>query len=84
MYRWMTLAVVVALAAICAKHAGAEGATDLEARFNYLSQHGNVQCSVQFENSIKTMPSDANGVLLLRADGRSPLSTAVGWAQEVF
>jgi len=59
MYRWMTLAVVVALAAICAKHAGAEGATDLEARFNYLSQHGNVQCSVQFENSIKTMPSDA-------------------------
>ena len=57
--RRMTLAVVVALAAICAKHASAETATDLEARFNYLSQHGNVQCSVQFENSIKIMPSDA-------------------------
>jgi hypothetical protein len=57
--RRMTLAVVVALAAICAKHASAEGATDLKARFNYLSQHGNVQCSVQFENSIATMPSDA-------------------------
>lgn len=55
----ITLAVVVALAAICAKHASAEGATDLEARFNYLSQHGNVQCSVLFENSIKIMPSDA-------------------------
>jgi hypothetical protein len=57
--RRMTLAVVVALAAICAKHASAESATDLKARFDYLSQHGNVECSVQFENSIATMPSDA-------------------------
>jgi hypothetical protein len=55
----MTLAVVVALAAICAKHASAESATDLKARFDYLSQHGNVECSVHFENSIATMPSDA-------------------------
>jgi hypothetical protein len=47
----MTLAVV-ALAAMSAKHATAEDAADLAARFNYLSQHGNVQCSVQFENSI--------------------------------
>ena len=28
-------------------------------RFEYLSQHGNVECSVQFENSIKIMSSDA-------------------------
>jgi hypothetical protein len=32
----------------------AEEATDaaaVKSRFDYLSQHGNVQCSVQFENS---------------------------------
>jgi hypothetical protein len=56
--RRMTLAVVVALAAVCAKHASAEGPTDLTARFNQLSQHGNVECSVQFENSISTMTAD--------------------------
>jgi hypothetical protein len=55
----MTLALVVALVALCAKHAGAESGTDLKGRFNYLSQHGNVQCSVQFENSIKLMRSSA-------------------------
>ena len=56
--RRMTLAVVVALAAICAKHASAESVTDLKARFNYLSQHGNVQCSVQFEKLISSAPMD--------------------------
>ena len=43
-------------------HANAEGAVsgaDLRARFEALSQHGNVECSVQFENSIKLMPFDA-------------------------
>jgi hypothetical protein len=28
-------------------------------RFEYLSQHGNVQCSVRFEHSIASMPTDA-------------------------
>jgi hypothetical protein len=56
--RRLTLAVVVVLAAICPKHVSAEGPADLEARFKYLSEHGNVQCSVQFENSISTMPVD--------------------------
>jgi hypothetical protein len=53
--------VVVALAAMFPKHARAEGpdnAADLKARFQALSQHGNVQCSVQFENAIGTMPAD--------------------------
>jgi hypothetical protein len=31
----------------------------LHSRFDSLSQHGNVECSVQFENSIATMPADA-------------------------
>jgi hypothetical protein len=44
---------------MCTEFARAESATDLAARFTYLSQHGNVECSVQFENSIATMPSDA-------------------------
>ena len=30
-----------------------------KSRFDLLSQHGNVECSVQFENSIATMPADA-------------------------
>ena len=31
----------------------------LKSRFELLSQHGNVECSVKFENSIATMPADA-------------------------
>jgi hypothetical protein len=31
---------------------------DLKARFEALSQHNNVECSVQFEKSIATMPAD--------------------------
>ena len=30
-----------------------------KSRFDLLSQHGNVECSVQFEKSIATMPPDA-------------------------
>jgi hypothetical protein len=32
--------------------------TKLKERFNYLSQHGNVECSVQFEKLIVTMTPD--------------------------
>ena len=35
------------------------GDAALKSRFDQLSQHGNVECSVQFENSIATMPADA-------------------------
>jgi hypothetical protein len=31
---------------------------DLKARFEALSQHGNVECSVQFEKLIATIPAD--------------------------
>jgi len=60
----LMIALVVALSfgPLCAMHASAEGPeedTHLTARFNYLSQHGNVECSVQFEKSIATMPPDA-------------------------
>src|SRR5262245_26877300 len=60
-------------------------AAAVKSRFEHLSQHGNVQCSVQFEHSIASMPNDAKASrLLLRSHGRSPLPAAVGWAQEVF
>jgi hypothetical protein len=36
----------------------AADATAWKSRFEYLSQHGNVQCSVQFERSIAMMPND--------------------------
>lgn len=47
---------------LSAKHAGAEGpdeGANLAARFKFLSQHGNVECAVQFEKSIATMTRDA-------------------------
>jgi hypothetical protein len=43
----------------CASAEGPDNAADLTARFKDLSQHGNVECSVQFEKSIATMPQDA-------------------------
>jgi hypothetical protein len=60
-------AVAVALAllacgpflAACAHAEEAGGEAVLKSRFEYLSQHGNVECSVKFENSIATMPPDA-------------------------
>jgi hypothetical protein len=42
-------------------YSNAEEANDdatLKSRFEYLSQHGNVQCSAEFERSIATMPAD--------------------------
>jgi hypothetical protein len=56
--RKVIVAVVIAFALICPKHASAQAPEDLTARFKHLSQHGNVECSVQFENSIASMPSD--------------------------
>jgi hypothetical protein len=58
----IALALAIALAAMFPKHASAEGpdnVSDLKARFEALSRHGNVQCSVQFENAIGAMPADA-------------------------
>ena len=56
------LTAALSLAPLFLNRANAEGpdnAADLTARFQYLSQQGNVECSVQFEKSIATMPPDA-------------------------
>jgi hypothetical protein len=57
------IALVAALSfgLVGAQNASAEGPDDsnLAARFKHLSQHGNVECSGQFEKSIATMPQDA-------------------------
>jgi hypothetical protein len=65
--RRRTIRLTIALAAALSfgalrAQAGAEGpeeGANLAARFKFLSQHGNVECSVQFEKSIATMPQDA-------------------------
>src|SRR5262245_8269436 len=55
----MTIALALALAATqCPRYAYAENLSDLTARFNHLSKHGNVECSVTFGNSIGTMPAE--------------------------
>src|SRR5215468_10056819 len=54
----LVLAAVLWVAPPLPNHANAEGAVtgaDLRARFEALSQHGNVECSVQFEKLIGTM-----------------------------
>ena len=65
-HRPRTIGVIALVAALSfglvgAQNASAEGPDDssLAARFKHLSQHGNVECSAQFENSIATMPADA-------------------------
>jgi hypothetical protein len=58
----IALAAALSLGPLCSKHASAEGpdeGADLTARFQSLSQHGNVECSAQFEKSIATMPPGA-------------------------
>ena len=58
----LALAAALLLGPLCSKHASAAGpdeGADLTARFQSLSQHGNVECSAQFEKSIATMPPDA-------------------------
>src|SRR5262245_22153929 len=57
----LVLGTALWLAPLLPNHANAEGAVsgaDLRARFEALSQHGNVECSVQFEKLIGTMPAD--------------------------
>jgi hypothetical protein len=57
----VALAAALSLGPLVPTHATAEGpdnGADLKARFQFLSQHGNVECSAHFEKSIATMPSD--------------------------
>jgi len=57
----MVFAAALWFAPLLPNHASAEAAVsgaDLRARFEALSQHGNVECSVQFEKLIGTMPAD--------------------------
>ena len=57
-----TISALLICAAFAVASASAEESNDdagLKGRFQSLSQHGNVECSVQFENSIATMPTDA-------------------------
>jgi hypothetical protein len=59
--RLIALAAALSLGALFPKHASAEGpdhGADLTTRFQSLSQHGNVECSVQFEKLIGTMDSE--------------------------
>jgi hypothetical protein len=60
----IALTAALSLGPLLPKPASAEGpynSADLKARFQALSQHGNVECSVQFEKLIGTM--GANGRL---------------------
>src|SRR4029077_3783912 len=57
----IALATALSLGPLFPKQASAEGpndGADLKARFQFLSQHGNVECSAHFEKSIATMPLD--------------------------
>jgi hypothetical protein len=55
----IALTAAVSFGPLCSRQASAEdNGADLKRRFEALSQHGNVECSVQFEKSIATMPAD--------------------------
>jgi hypothetical protein len=57
----IALAAALSLGSLFPEHATAEGpddGADLSTRFQFLSQHGNVECSAHFEKSIATMPPD--------------------------
>jgi hypothetical protein len=57
----IALAATLSLGSLLPKHASAGGpddSADLTTRFQFLSQHGNVECSVQFEKLIGTMGPD--------------------------
>jgi hypothetical protein len=65
--RWKKIAVAIGLGAALssgpsflmnARAEGPDNSADLKARFEALSQHGNVECSVQFEKLIGTMAAD--------------------------
>jgi hypothetical protein len=55
----IALTTTLSFGPLYSRQASAEDSgTDLKARFDTLSQHGNVECSVQFEKSVATMPAD--------------------------
>src|SRR3974377_1423393 len=57
-----TISALLLCAPFAVTSANGEESNDgaaLKGRFESLSQHGNVDCSVKFENSIVTMPADA-------------------------
>jgi hypothetical protein len=57
-----SISALLICGSFAAASASAQERTDdaaLKSRFQSLSQHGNVECSTQFEEAIATMPSDA-------------------------
>ena len=64
--QWKKIAVAIGLGAALssglflmnARAEDPDNSADFKARFEALSQHGNVECSVQFEKLIATMPAD--------------------------
>ena len=61
---WVLATILILLSSgpLASTSARAEEMSDdaaLKSRFELLSQHGNGECSVKFENSIATMPADA-------------------------
>jgi hypothetical protein len=57
-----TISALLICAPFAVTSASAQETTEdaaLKSRFQSLSQHGNVECSTKFEESIATMPSDA-------------------------
>ena len=57
----VAVSAIVAAGSLTMRHASAEEMNDaaLKSRFEFLSQHGNVECSTKFEASIATMAPDA-------------------------
>jgi hypothetical protein len=57
----VAVSAIVAAGSLPMRHASAEEMNDaaLKSRFEFLSQHGNVECSTKFEASIATMAPDA-------------------------
>lgn len=72
---YFLLPVVLACGALFPTQGSAEESNEiaaLKSRFEYLSQHGNVECSVQFEKSIAGMPADGK----LRGSCCAPMDEA--------
>src|SRR6516165_1765211 len=58
---WLLASILALLTCgpfVAASAKAEEGDAALKSRFDLLSQHGNVECSVQFERLIGTMPQD--------------------------
>lgn len=72
---YFLLPVVLACGALFPTQGSAEESNEiaaLKSRFEYLSQHGNVECSVQFEKSIAGIPADVK----LRGSCCAPMDEA--------